>query len=110
MKQYVIDELRPVDYETLKHHLDTHFAVSQFEGLYRVSLENQLLSDIQKAHIECQPFYFALELSPDRLASELLVRTDNKIRCDCIQMATQAQRNWLIQTIDAIFEHLAIRV
>ena len=108
MKQYVIDELRPEDYDSLKRHLDAQYAVPNFDGLYRLPLEDQLLSATQKAHKECQPFYFALELSHDRLTCELLVRTNNKIRCDCIQMATEAQRNWLIQTTDAIFEKLSI--
>lgn len=108
MKQYVIDELRPEDYDKLKGHLDTHYAVPEFEGLYRLPLIEQMFSGVQKAHIECQPFYFALELLPDRLACELLVRTNNRVRCDCIQTANEAQRNWLIQTIDAIFEQLEI--
>jgi hypothetical protein len=108
MKQYVIDELRPDDFETLKRHLDAHFAVPNFEGLYRISLDAELWSEVQKAHSECQPFYLALELLPDRLACELLVRTNSRARCECIQTATEAQRNWLIQSIDAIFDSLAI--
>lgn len=108
MKQYVIDELRLEDHDKLKGYLDDHFAVPEFEGLYRLPIEDQMLADVQKAHTECQPFYFALELLPDRLACELLIRTNNRIRCDCIQTATEAQRNWLIQTIDALLERLDI--
>jgi hypothetical protein len=50
----------------------------------------------------------ALGLRPDRLAGELLVRTRNRVRCDCIHYADERQRNWLIQTVDAIFEKLGI--
>lgn len=108
MKQYVIDELRLEDYDKLKSYLDTHFAVPTFEGLYRLPLEAQMLSQVQKTHVACQPFYFALELLPDCLACELLVRTNNRVRCDCIEVATENQRNWLIQTIDALFDRLEI--
>lgn len=110
MKQYVIDQLRPEDYDRLKRYLDDRFAVSCFEGLYWVMLSDDLLDERQKAHKECQPHYFALELLPDRLSCELLVRTRERIRCGCIQYATEVQRNWLIQFIDAVLEKLDIMV
>ena len=50
----------------------------------------------------------ALELGPDRLAAELLVRTRSRVRCDCIHYADERQRNWLVRTVDAIFEKLEI--
>lgn len=108
MKQYVIDELRPEDYDKLKAYLDNHMAVPEFDGLYRLPLDEQLLTEVQSAHAECQPFYFALELLSDHLACELLVRTNNRVRCDCIQAATEAQRNWLIDTVDTLFARLEI--
>jgi hypothetical protein len=110
MKQYLIDELRPEDHERLKGYLDDRYAVAGFEGLYWIPIAHDLLDDKQKAHKECHPHYFALELLPDRLACELLVRTSERIRCDCIQYATETQRNWLIQFIDAALEDLAIKV
>jgi len=73
-------------------------------------LPHDLLDDKQKAHTECHPHYLALELLPDRLVCELLVRTQERIRCDCIQYATEMQRNCLIQFIDAALEQLAISV
>jgi hypothetical protein len=109
MKQYVIDELRPAEYEKLKAHLDASYAVPGVEGLYWLSVSPELLNEVQALHTDCQPFYFALELLSDRLACELLVRTNQRIRCQCIQYATKRQRNWLIQVVDAIFEQLGIK-
>ena len=109
MKQYVIDELRPADHDKLKAHLDRHFPVKGFEGLYWMMLDAEQLTSLQKNHTDCQPFYFALELLPDRLACELLVRSREKIRCHCIQNATQSQRNWLINKVDAIFDQLELK-
>ena len=108
MKQYVIDELRPGEYEKIKASLDADYAVSGMDRLYWIPVAPELLTETQKLHSDCQPFYFALELSPDRLACELLVRTNQRIRCQCIQYATESQRNWLLQVIDAIFERLEI--
>ena len=108
MKQYVIDEIRDSDFNTLKSYLDESFGPMVLNGIYRLPLDPGLYSECQVSHAGCQPFYFALELKPDALCCELLVRTDSRIRCDCIAIATPEQRNWLIETIDAIFERLSI--
>lgn len=108
MKQYVIDELRPEDYEKLKEYLDKHFKAPGFDGLYWFPLDEKGYGDIQKAHVDCQPHYFAFELSPERLVCELLVRTNKRIRCDCIQYATPGQREWLISSVDAIAQRLEL--
>ena len=63
---------------------------------------------VQQTHTACAPFFAALELGPDRLAAELLVRTRSRVRCDCIHYADERQRNWLVRTVDAIFEKLEI--
>ncbi len=78
-------------------------------GLYWVPLDQELLTPCQADHQQCQPHYFALELMPDRLACELLVRTRSRIRCECIQYATVRQRNWLIEMVDAVFEKLGLQ-
>ncbi len=110
MKQYVIDELRYIDYEKLKAYLDEHFAVAQFDELYWVPLGDALLDTVQKEHDTCRPHYFALELFPDRLVCELLVRTQQHVRCQCIQYATREQRDWLIDLMDGILGKLGISV
>ncbi len=110
MKQYLVDELRAVDYTRLKTCLDGRYAVPSHASLYWVPIEPELYSPIQKEHSGCQPFYFALELKPDRLTCELLVRSQQHIRCQCIQYATENQRNWLIRKMDGLLEQLGISV
>lgn len=110
MKQYVIDELRPEDYQKLKACLDADYAVDGFEGLYWLPLDEKEYDGFQIRHDECRPYYFALELAPERLACELLVRTNKRVRCDCIRYATEHQRNWLFRTVDAICERNGIIV
>jgi hypothetical protein len=108
MRQYLIDELRLEDYHRLKAYLDERFAVPDFEGLYWIDLVSDQLTDVQKAHQDCRPFYFALELLPDRLSCELLVRSRQRVRCDCIRYASENQRNWIIGKVDAIFDELKL--
>ena len=108
MKQYVIDELRPEDYEGLKKYLDEQYGQAEMDGIYWIPVAAELLSDIQLQHEECRPHFLALDLDPGRIACELLVRTKNRLRCDCIQYASEQQRNWLIELIDNMFNRLEI--
>ena len=109
MKQYVVDELRPADYKALKKNLDERFGPAAMDGIYWIPVDADLLTETQRDHEDCRPHFFALDLDQQRLACELLVRTKNRMRCDCIQYATQNQRNWLIGIIDNIFHHLEIK-
>ena len=108
MKQYVIDELRPEDYEDLKRYLDEQVGQAEVDGLYWIPVATELLADIQLQHEECRPHFWALDLGQNRIACELLVRTKNRMRCDCIQYASEGQRNWLIQLVDDMFNRLGI--
>ena len=62
MRQYVIDELRPDDYQALKVYLDRSFGEPEVDGLYWVPLELSLYTDQQQAHSACHPLCFAWEL------------------------------------------------
>ena len=108
MKQYVIDELRPDDHKKLKLYLDENLNSSNIDGIYWLPLEPGYLTDVQAGHTDCQPFYFAIELKPDIIACELLIRTKNRVRCDCISYATPKQLCWLVGFADGIFKKLEI--
>ena len=74
-----------------------------------IQLDQNILTEIQMEHTSCQPFYFAVELEPDLITFELLIRTKKRIRCDCMGYATETQRNWLIRLADSIFDTLEIK-
>lgn len=108
MKQYVIDEIRPGDFKALKSYLDEYYGPARVNGIYRLPMDPAVYSPCQKSHTDCHPLYFSLELKPDALCCEFLVRTDSRVRCDCMASADVEQRNWLIEVVDAIFERLSI--
>lgn len=110
MKQFVIDELRPGDYEKLKMYLDDALGAGAIDGLYWLRIAKEAFSEIQNEHEECQPFYFAIELESDRVVIELLVRTRNRVRCACMAYATENQCTWLMRQMDTIFAELGIMV
>jgi hypothetical protein len=110
MRQYLIDEFRPDDFKKIKAYLDSHFSKNELEGVYWITIDPSLLTDLQAAHQTCQPFYFAVVLEPRSVACEFLVRTKNRLKCECIGYATQSQRNWFIRWIDMLLDELDIRV
>jgi hypothetical protein len=110
MKQFVIDELRPADYDKLKAYLDDTLGAGDVDGLYWLPIAQEFFSEIQNNHQACQPFYFAIELESDRVALELLARTKSRVRCACMAYATETQCAWLLRQMDAILEKLEIPV
>lgn len=110
MKQYVIDELRYTDYEKIKDYFDKNFKSAGVDGIYWIMLDKNILAGLQCEHIECQPFYFAVELTTKQATFELLLRSKNKMRCSCVNYATEFQRNWLINIVDAMLAKLEIKI
>ena len=109
MKQYVIDELRAADYQALKTYLNEQYGSAALDGIYWIPIAPDILTEIQLAHTECRPQCFAVDLDDNRLACEFLVRSKSRVRCDCMDYATENQRNWLIGLIDNIFDRLQIK-
>jgi len=110
MKQYVLDELRQDDYKKIKNYFDQNYQSGSMGGIYWIFIAGELLTDIQAEHLACQPFYFAVELQESRLSGELLIRSSNRIRCNCISYASKAQRDWFIELIDTLLETLDIKI
>ena len=108
MKQYIIDGLRLEDHHKLKAYLDKYLILSPINGIYWFKLDEDILTPIQKDHQQCRPHVFALMLEEDSLSCEFLVRTEKKIKCDCMSYANKEQRNWLMDQADAILEKLDI--
>lgn len=109
MKQYVIDELRPLDQEKLKAYFDKSFGPAEIGEIYWLPVEPDLYDDIQAAHQDCHPLFVAMQLTETALILELLVRTKNRIRCDCIRYVSEDQFLWLVRVVDSIFERLKIK-
>ncbi|MCF8025649.1 MAG: hypothetical protein K9K82_09190 [Desulfobacteraceae bacterium] len=110
MKQYVIDELRDSDTEKLQNLLTDRFGRAMLDRVYWVPLDRQYYTTVQAAHEDCHPLYFALQVKPGALVGEFLVRTHNRVRCECMGYATEAQQRWFISVIDGIINELDIAV
>ena len=96
------------NYKQIKDFLDSEFGKSEWGGIYWIPVDEAILTPLQVSHPLCQPFYVALELESDRISCELLIRTKQRVRCDCMGYATEGQRNWIINSVEALFEKLEI--
>ncbi|MBF0203674.1 MAG: hypothetical protein HQK67_04995 [Desulfamplus sp.] len=110
MKQYLIDGLSSHDYEKLKKYCNETFGLPSLGSIYWVEIDPVILDEQQKAHVECQPHYFAFELESQHLSCELLVRIKKSIKCDCMHYADQKQREWIMNMVDRILDALDITI
>ncbi|ETR70700.1 MAG: hypothetical protein OMM_08620 [Candidatus Magnetoglobus multicellularis str. Araruama] len=104
MKQYQIDQIRLADYPTIKDHMDQNYGPADLGNLYWIPLPEHLYDSIQANHTTCHPLYFAIELQESCLTCEFLIRSRNRIRCDCIKYANGNQISYLIEFTDSIFD------
>jgi hypothetical protein len=108
MKQYIADQLRESDYEQILDFLDANAEKGALGGVYRVEIPEELYTPLQLDHAECQPHYFAVNLELRQVAFELLIRSREKLRCNCIAYATPQQRDYIIHFADGMLERLNI--
>jgi hypothetical protein len=108
MKQYQIDEIRLDDYPKIKEYMDQNFGPADLGTVYWIPLPEHLYDKEQAKHGPCHPLYFVIELEESCLTCEFLIRTKNRVRCDCIKYANEEQIPYLISFTDRIFEIVGV--
>ncbi len=110
MRQYVVDELRPQEVERIRRYVEDTCEPAGIGGIYWLRMPEDLLSPTQYEHKPCQPHCSAIEIGDRYIKFEMLVRSRMKIRCQCVQMATLQQRNFILAFADKMLDELAIKV
>lgn len=109
MRQIVIDELSNEERANIDSYLKRTLKQGLIEGMYWLSLPDDLLGEAQQGHDDCGPFHFGIELEKKRLVIELLVRSQTNLHCSCISYATPAQRDFLLRFFDTLISEEKIR-
>ncbi len=109
MRQYLLDEISRPDIPRVRDYLQDHALASSLEDLWWVDLPEDLLNPEQFAHPDCRPFRFAVELGDDFVRFELLIRSQQTMRCACIGYATRGQRDFILAFADRLVEDLDLR-
>ncbi len=111
MRSYLIQEINTSDMSKLLESLSQKAYKIPVDGLFWFILPENLLSQKQEEHKnDCGPHYLALEAGNNWLKLELLVRCEEKIRCDCITYANPEQREFMINFLDQLIRNQDVRV
>lgn len=104
MRQFVIDELSPMEHDNIDSYLKRSIKQGPMVGLYWLELPGDLLSEAQRGHEDHGPFHFAVDLSNTAVKFELLVRSETNLHCSCIAHATATQRQFVLDFADRMLE------
>ncbi len=110
MRSYFIQEISPADMPKLLEALSSKAYKIPIKGLFWITLPRHLHSGKQLEHVKCGPYYMAVEAGDDWLKLELLVRCEQKIRCECIAYATAEQRQYMMEYLDQLIRNQDVRV
>ncbi len=112
MRSYLIEDFYPEHLVKVLAALKDKGYTGPLDGIFYLPVPEELLSDVQRAHVDgCGPYVFVLEVVDERtLKLELLVRAQKKLRCECVMYATPAQRAHVIDFLDTFIRHLDIAV
>jgi hypothetical protein len=109
MRAYLMDEISSSDMKRISEFMEQHAIRSGIEGLFWVEIPPDLLTEVQKQHVGCQPHVFAVELGSDWIKCEFFVRNLRDLRCHCSLYSNPEQRNYIIDYAHRVIESLAVR-
>jgi len=110
MRQYVIDDLSPMERDNIDSYLKRTLPQGAMLGLYWIALPLELLSGMQRAHVEkCGPYCCGVEVEKNAVRFEMLVRSQANLHCDCIAHATPVQRQYILDLADKMLNEELIR-
>jgi hypothetical protein len=109
MRQFVIDEISPLERDNLDSYLKRNLKIGPMAGIFWLPLPQELYSEAQQDHDTCGPFYFAVEVEDKRLCFEMLVRSSANLHCTCIAYATHSQRQFVLDFIDKMLAEEKIK-
>ena len=109
MRQIVVDQLSREERDNLDSYLKRTLKPGPLEGVYWMTVPQDLLGEAQQGHEKCGPFCVAVELEEETIRFELLVRSQANLHCSCIAHATPAQRDFVLRFVDTMLEEEQIR-
>jgi len=108
MRAYLIDEITVSDLDKMKDFLEKNAIRSSLDRLFWVQIPDALLSAAQRAHPQCRPHVFSVELGSDWIKFECFVRSLKHMRCDCPGYTTTEQMRYVVDFAHRMVEQLGI--
>ena len=109
MRTYSIDQLDEKDIAAITARFTEMGLQAGLDGVFWLPMPPDMLSPVQKEHEErCGPYCMALEVEPDSVHLELLVRGMGRIICDCVSFAAPELRNHMFLYLEDVLTDLGI--
>ena len=102
MRQFLVDEISFLERDNIESYLKRHLKPGPLEGVYWLQVPDDLWAERQQGHEECSPFYVSLVLEEKSIHAEFLIRSSNNMHCSCINWATPAQRQFILDFMDRL--------
>lgn len=109
MRQFLVDEIPRRLMEEIDAYLKERVVPSGLDKVYWLELPPDLLSPLQRDHPHCGPHYLAIELGKDFVKFEFLVRSRQRLRCDCVHYATPVQETFLLNFAQTLIQALDLK-
>ncbi len=109
MRQLLLDELSAQDVDRIHQWLADNADASRLEGVYWVDLPEDLLSHTQRTADGGRPYSFAVEVGPDYVKLEFLVRSRYSLHHPGTGFATASQRLFILEYSDRLLGELKVR-
>ncbi len=66
MRQFVIDQLSGKERQAVRLHLEKYAEAGPIEDMFWLKLDPETLTETQRSHRDCGPFYVAIELGEEQ--------------------------------------------
>lgn len=110
MRTYTIDQLEEADIAAINSRLLDLELQAGLEGIYWLPVPKNMLTPLQEEHFgQCGPYCLALEVGPDAVHMELLVRGMGRISCQCLSFASEELRNHMVAFLENMLLDLNIK-
>ena len=108
VRQYIIDELGSDAIKRVSDYLQGHCESSGLNNLFWLQMPEDILSPEQYSHKACQPHCVGIEVGDKFVSFEMLVRSRNSLKCNCIAYATPQQREFILSFADRLAKETGI--
>ncbi|MFC1867265.1 hypothetical protein ACFL0H_03935 [Thermodesulfobacteriota bacterium] len=109
MRSYLLDEVSVSDIGKIVGFLNENALRSGMEKLFWVEIPKDCFNETQVQHIECQPYFFAIELGTDWIKTEFFVRTLKNLQCQCSGYCNLRQGNFIFNFMEIMLKELDIK-
>ncbi len=109
MREYLVSDLTEAQTSQIENELKKRGWAASLEHMFWLPLPECALSSVQKSHCpKCAPYVAAVEVEPNCLRAELLVRSQSSLHCECIAYAEPDQVAYTMNELHSILQGLNI--